>query len=124
MLKDALASPRRAEILANSRTVLCHGHPIAAWGVWKMWDGVFGTWAWLTAPCARHAVGIIRLARASVLEAQATLDAVRIQAEVSCDLSGGKRLAELIGFAVEGRLRQFGLGGVGDFWMLSILKGS
>lgn len=120
-LRSVLESPRRDEIISQARTVLCHGLPIAAWGIWQLWDGVYSTWAWFTAPCSAHAVGLVRLAKASVREAQQTYFAKRIQAEVSCDLPGGIRLAELVGFCVEGKLRSFGLGGRGDFWMLSII---
>lgn len=122
ILERAAATPAmREHLVSKAVTVFCHGHPIAAFGLWPQWEGVFSTWAWFTAECPEHALGLIRIARGYVARAQEELGAKRIQAEVSCDLPGGVRLAELIGFEREGRMRAYGLGGRGDYWLLSIV---
>lgn len=122
ILERAAETPAlRDHLESKAVTIFCHGHPIAAFGLWPQWEGVWSCWAWITAECEQHALGLIRIARAHVQRAQLELGAKRIQAEVSCDLPGGARLAELIGFECEGRMRRFGLGGRGDYWMLSII---
>lgn len=112
----------RAEMLQQSRVLLEGEAPIAAWGVLRRWEGVYAAWAWLTEACGSRSLSIVRQARRDLALAHDRLSAPRIQAEVASDLPCGVRFAELVGFRVEGLLRKYTRGALGDCFMLASIR--
>lgn len=91
--------------------------PLWAWGVVPLWDGVGSVWLLFDRRASRRAFRIVREGRRYLGE----LDRMgfrRLQGEVHPD-APTRKLAKSLGFSEESVLRNYGIGGEGDYTMLA-----
>jgi hypothetical protein len=94
---------RALEDVGNGYTALVDGVPIACAGLAEQWEGRALAWALIGADAGPHFTGIVRAMRRG-------LDLTpwrRIEAQVDAEFAEGIRLAHMLGFEVESKMRAF-----------------
>jgi hypothetical protein len=96
------------------------GLPVFAVGIYKLWPGVGTVWVLLDKRAPRYLKSILKLVRAGIPKAWAA-GYKRIQGEF-WEFVPTLGLAEKCGFQVEGYLRNYGMGGEGNYFICSKVK--
>lgn len=94
---------RALELAGGGHTALIDGHPVACAGVIEQWHGRGLAWALLGNDSGPHFVRIVRGMRRALNLAQFR----RVEANVDAEFGAGIRLAEMLGFEVESKMRKF-----------------
>lgn len=97
----------------DAYTVEVDGVPMLCAGVIRLDDGRGWVWMLFASNSGRHFVRICRYVR-RYLE---SCGLRRIEASIDCTFKEGIRLAKLMGFEIEGRMRQYGANGE-DYFMM------
>ena len=110
------------QVVDQHRTQYCYAYedqdgPLWAWGVIQMWEGVGSVWMIFDLRAHRSVFRIMREARISLKDME-TQGFKRLQGEIHVD-APTRRIASILGFDTEGILRQYGIGGEGDFVMVA-----
>ena len=99
-----------------SRTILVKAAPIGMFGVWPMWPGVGRAWSMISPeaksdfPCSLYK-GVKR--NLEIIIARDQL--VRVEAVVKAGHPTAHPWIRRLGFRREGLMRNYGIGGVGDY---------
>jgi RimJ/RimL family protein N-acetyltransferase len=107
---------RALEHLGNGYTALVDGAPIGCAGLAEQWEGRALAWALIGADAGPYFTGIVRAMRRG-------LDLTpwrRIEAQVDVDFPAGIRLAHMLGFEVESKMRAFTSAGRDAFMFVRI----
>lgn len=89
---------------SHAYTGLVNGKPVACGGITQWWPGVGEMWAVFGRDAGPHMVAIVRGAK-RVLD---LADCHRVSAAVDTTFVPGQRLAALLGFTIEGKMRSYG----------------
>lgn len=106
--------------MEHAVTLLEDGIPIACGGVVPLWDGVGGAWAVISESATKYPVRMVRVPRVTLARAEAERGYKRIQMTVCEELD--RKTSEWpksLGFELEGVMRNYGVGGVGNHFMYS-----
>ena len=110
LLEDTL--PNRVLLHQNARTLLVESKPVAAMGVWPIWQGVGRAWAVLSGDALRYPVMLTRGARGFLHEIEARDGYRRIEATIERGHDRGRRWALRLGFVYEATLQSYGPTGI------------
>lgn len=97
-------------------TLLADGQVIASGGVAYFWPGVGEGWMLITKRAKRYPLALVKTMRKGMEEAAAAMKLRRIQATVKTEDRAAIKLAQILGFQIEGRLRHYGPDGK-DYFM-------
>jgi len=114
---NVLGDPGAADLLrVYARALIVEGRPIAILGISPRWTAVCYAWAILTEEAlVFHPLLVTRETHRLLRHAETSLGMRRIEASVKVGYGAGIRWIEALGFRLEGVMRNFGPGGVGDF---------
>lgn len=124
-LVDPRAYPYVRQVVEHEYLRFCGAYtdeagPLWAWGVVPLWNGVGDLWMVFDRRAERYVFRIVREAQMKLIQLQEVhRHFVRLQGQHPADSQGLRKLARLLGFQEEGILRQYGLGGEGDYVMTS-----
>ncbi|MBP7622441.1 MAG: hypothetical protein KA763_00605 [Xanthomonadales bacterium] len=107
---------RALEDVGNGYTAMVDGRPIACAGLAEQWEGRALAWALIGADAGPYFTGIVRGMRRA-------LDMTpwrRIEAQVDAEFVEGLRLAHMLGFEVESKMRAFTSAGRDAFMFVRI----
>jgi hypothetical protein len=94
--------------------------PIFAVGIYELWDGVGTIWILLDQRAPRYLKSMLKICRDGIPKAW-DVGYKRLQGEFH-EMIPTLSLAEKCGFEVEGYLRNYGLGGSGNYFMCAKVK--
>jgi hypothetical protein len=117
ILRKRLYDPGMTERVEQwTRTMEHEGEILAIYGANPLWDGVVNTWAFLSSEALLHPVALTRdvIRSLKILEGRGVR---RIQSDVEDGHIAAHRWHQFMGFEVEGYMKNYGLGGVGDFYL-------
>jgi len=107
-------------LLAEHARSLIHddGRVLACFGVWPHWPGVGRAWSDLTAESLReHPKALHRAVMEELAGEIERNEFRRVEAIVAADHEAGQRWMDHLGFQLEGVMSNYGVGGVGEFYL-------
>jgi len=97
-------------------TIMDNDKVVASGGVIFYWPGVGEGWMLVTKRARAYPLALIKVMKKGIDAASREMKLNRIHATVKCDDRQALRLAKILGFQVEGRLRRYGPDGK-DYFM-------
>jgi len=107
---------RSLESVGHSYTAMADGRPIACAGLAEQWEGRALAWALIGQDAGPHFVRMVRGMRRALDMSQWR----RIEAQVDAEFVEGIRLAVMLGFEVESKMRAFTTEGRDAFMFVRI----
>ena len=99
----------------SAKALIDDGRTIAAVGISPMWKGVGTAWALLSIHALKKPLFLTRSVLQFLHQIEQAGELRRIEAAVNCEHSASIRWIEVLGFVREGTMKNYGVGGSGDF---------
>lgn len=96
------------EELGLSFTALINNKPIAAGGIYVLWDGVAEGWVMATKDIWQHSIVMAKHFKKKTDVLIETTNIKRLQTTVKADFKLGHRFAQWLGFEKEGLMKYYG----------------
>ncbi len=115
---NVLSSPGAEEILWKyARAIVDGGQVLGVIGVLPRWDSVGYAFAMLSPQAFRHGLSLTRETKRALRHSEVNLGFKRIEAAVAVGYEAGRKWIVSLGFKHEGEMKNFGPGGVGDYYL-------
>ncbi len=101
--------------LSFTRALKLDGEVVANVGIIERWGGVARVWAWIEPEAKAHALSLTRLCKKELLYFERYFK--RIEVEIPVDDAVGIAWIEVLGFHREAKMKCYGLGGEGDYYL-------
>ena len=96
------------EQVGLSFTALINNKPIAAGGIFVLWDGVAEGWVMATSEIWKHSIVMAKHFKKKTDVLIETTNIKRLQTTVKADFKLGQRFAQWLGFEKEGLMKYYG----------------